>query len=83
MVTDLRDRLACGGDLCPDGLLAKQKPLSDPPHHDEMRFIVQHQVSALWMNLLIHEHPAAIGHMHRDELGPRFKILTREKPVQR
>lgn len=82
IVTDLRDRLSYGGYLCLDGLLAQQKPLSDPPHHDEMLFIVQHQVSELWMKLMIHELSAAIRHVQRDELGPCFKILARVKQVQ-
>jgi len=82
IVTDLRDRLSYGGYLCLDGLLAQQKPLSDPPHHDEMLFIVQHQVSELWMKLMIHELSAAILHVQRDELGPCFKILARVKQVQ-
>ena len=32
-----------------DTLLGSQKPLSDPPHHDEMLFIIQHQVAELWI----------------------------------
>ena len=32
-----------------DALLGSQKPLSDPPHHDEMLFIIQHQVAELWV----------------------------------
>ena len=37
-----------------DKLLDAQVPLSDPPHHDEMLFIVQHQVAELWIKLIIH-----------------------------
>ena len=33
-----------GGYLHLDRLLSAQQPLSDPPHHDELLFIVQHQV---------------------------------------
>ncbi|MDH5502299.1 MAG: tryptophan 2,3-dioxygenase family protein, partial [Gammaproteobacteria bacterium] len=42
-----------------DVLLNAQIPLSDPPHHDEMLFIVQHQVTELWIKLIIHEVEAA------------------------
>ena len=80
---DLRDRLTYGGYLQLDRLLSAQQPLSQPPHHDEMLFIIQHQVSELWMKLLLHELAAAIGHVKADRLAPCFKILARVKQVQR
>ncbi len=79
---DLRDRLTYSGYLCLDRVLGAQRPLSDPPHHDEMLFIVQHQVSELWMRLILHELEAAIGHVQGDRLEPCFKILARVKQVQ-
>jgi tryptophan 2,3-dioxygenase len=48
-----------------------------------MLFIVQHQVSELWIKLLIHELRAAIAHLQRDELGPCQKIFARCKVVLR
>ena len=36
--------------------------------HDEMLFIIQHQVSELWMKLMIHELKAAIAHVRADAL---------------
>ena len=38
-----------------DDLLALQSPQSRPPHHDEIQFIVVHQVFELWFRLLLHE----------------------------
>lgn len=38
-----------------DELLALQRPLSDDPEHDEMLFIVTHQVYELWFKQIIHE----------------------------
>ena len=38
-----------------DGLLDLQEPRSDPPEHDEMLFIVIHQVYELWFKQLLHE----------------------------
>ena len=38
-----------------DELLALQQPLSDGPEHDEMLFIVIHQVYELWFKQLLHE----------------------------
>ena len=36
-------------------LLDLQQPRSDPPEHDEMLFIVIHQVYELWFKLVLHE----------------------------
>src|SRR5690348_11687318 len=80
---DLRNRLTYGGYLQLPQLLSSQKPLSDPPHHDEMLFIIQHQTAELWMKLVVHELRAAIAHLQRDELGPCLKILARVKQIQR
>jgi tryptophan 2,3-dioxygenase len=38
-----------------DDLLTLQQPLSDGPEHDEMLFIVIHQVYELWFKQLLHE----------------------------
>lgn len=38
-----------------DELLTLQKPLSDGPEHDEMLFIVIHQVYELWFKQVLHE----------------------------
>jgi tryptophan 2,3-dioxygenase len=87
IVTDLKDRLTYGGYLRLDLILAAQQPLSrddaGQPRHDEMLFIVQHQVSELWMKLMIHELAAAIRHVQRDDLGENFKILARVKLIQK
>lgn len=81
--TDLRDRLEYGGYLRLDLLLAAQKPLSNPPHHDEMLFIIQHQVAELWMKLVVHELRAALLHLRRDDVDTCLKILARVKHIQR
>jgi tryptophan 2,3-dioxygenase len=74
--------MSYAGYLCLDGLLSQQRPLSSPPHHDEMLFIIQHQVSELWIKQLIHELSAAIRHVQQDQLDPCFKILSRAKLIQ-
>ncbi len=63
-------------------LLDSQKPLSDPPHHDEMLFIIQHQVAELWIKLILHEVGAAIGHLRDDRLPQAVKNLARVRHVQ-
>ena len=55
VVTDLGSRLSYGQYLHLDELLGAQHLLSDPPHHDELLFIVQHQTSELWLKLMLHE----------------------------
>jgi tryptophan 2,3-dioxygenase len=68
-------------------LLGARRPVSGadgkPPRHDEMLFIVQHQVAELWMKLMIHELGAAIARVRADELEPSFKILARVKLIQK
>jgi len=83
ITTDLRDRLSYGGYLQLPTLLSAQLPLSQPPQHDEMLFIIQHQTSELWMKLVIHELNAAIAHLQRDELDPCMKIFARVKHIQK
>lgn len=83
ITTDLRERMSYGGYLKLDVLLSAQSPLSAPAHHDEMLFIIQHQVSELWLKLIIHELRAAVEALSRDDLGPVQKVLARVKQVQR
>jgi tryptophan 2,3-dioxygenase len=44
-----------GNYLAVDELLALQRPRSDGPEHDEMLFIVIHQVYELWFKQVLHE----------------------------
>lgn len=81
--TDLNGKITYGGYLQLDTLLSAQRPLSDPPHHDEMLFIVQHHVAELWMKLMLHELTAAVAHLKRDDVDACLKILARVKQVQR
>ncbi|RNF84409.1 tryptophan 2,3-dioxygenase [Montanilutibacter psychrotolerans] len=79
--TDLTGRITYAGYLRLDRLLSSQQRLSDPPHHDEMLFIIQHQTSELWMKLLIHELSAAIAFLQRDQVWQCQKGLARCKQV--
>ncbi|MEX1265723.1 MAG: tryptophan 2,3-dioxygenase family protein [Woeseia sp.] len=65
-----------------DKLLDAQAPLSDPPHHDEMLFIIQHQVAELWIKLAVHEIEAAMDNLRADKLQPAVKQLARVKHIQ-
>ena len=79
---DFANRLTYTGYLGLDDVLTAQHPLSDPPHHDEMLFIIQHQTTELWLKLILHELEAAIRFIQADDLEPCFKILARVKQVQ-
>jgi tryptophan 2,3-dioxygenase len=83
ITVDLLDRVTYDGYLRLDLLLNAQQPLSNPVHHDEMLFIVQHQTSELWMKLVVHELEAAIARLRIDDLGPCLKILARVKHIQK
>ncbi len=79
---DFSKDMTYGDYLRLDELLACQRPLSSPPHHDETLFIIQHHVSELWMKLIIHELTAAADAIARDSLEPAFKVLARVKLIQ-
>ena len=79
--TDLSGRMTYGGYLQLDRLLSAQSPLSEPPHHDEMLFIIQHQTSELWLKLLIHELTAAVDHLRHDRVWQCGKVAARCKRV--
>ena len=81
VATDLRGEITYAGYLQLPTLLSAQQPLSD--HHDEMLFIVQHQVTELWLKQLIHELRSAIELITADELSPALKRLARVKAIQR
>ena len=80
---DLEGRLTYAGYLHLDRLLNAQHPLSSPPHHDEMLFIIQHQVTELWFKLILYELRAARERIRADDLDPCEKILARVKAIQR
>ena len=81
VVTDFRAHMSYGQYLHLDEVLGAQHPVSQPEHHDELLFIVQHQTSELWMKLMLHELRAAIAHVARDELQPAFKMLARVSKI--
>lgn len=80
--TDLGDKMTYSRFLRLDKLLDCQEIHSDPPHHDEMLFIIQHQTSELWLKLVIHEMREALEYIKADRLSPAFKIMSRMKHIQ-
>ncbi|HET7579115.1 MAG TPA: tryptophan 2,3-dioxygenase [Bacillales bacterium] len=78
--TDFRDRMTYGEYLQLDRLLSCQERLSG--HHDEMLFILIHQVSELWMKLILHELHAATDCIQNGDLSTAFKKLARVSNIQ-
>ncbi len=77
---DLGSSLSYGDYLQLDKLLTAQRPLSG--EHNEMLFVIVHQVSELWMRLMLHELTAALECVRRDDLGPALKMLARISRTQ-
>ena len=77
------DRLSYGSYLEVDQLLSLQHPLSKPEHHDEMLFIVIHQVYELWFKLMLHELDATMNAMDRDDLLRVARHFRRIHAIQR
>lgn len=73
--TDFTDSLSYGDYLALDELLSAQRPLTSA--HDEVLFIVIHQVSELWMKLIIHELEGAMKLLEQGVIDPALKMLTR------
>jgi tryptophan 2,3-dioxygenase len=76
---DFSRDMSYGDYLHLDQVLGAQQRRSGA--HDEMLFIVQHQVSELWMKLLLHELEAAIGAVALDQLQRAFKMLARVSKI--
>ena len=81
VTTDLADQQSYGSYLRLDLLLAAQQPVSH--HHDELLFIVAHQVTELWLKLLVHELRSACVLFAADDLPPALKRLARVKHIQK
>lgn len=78
--TDFNEKMTYGEYLDLDKLLSSQNRLSD--HHDEMLFIIIHQVSELWMKLILHETQAATESIDNGDLPSAFKMLSRVTKIQ-
>ena len=78
--TDFINQMTYGEYLKLDQILSAQKRLSG--HHDEMLFIIIHQVTELWMKLILHETRSAISAIEGGNLHSAFKMLARVSKIQ-
>jgi tryptophan 2,3-dioxygenase len=64
-----------------DALLALQRPLSDPVEHDELLFIVVHQIYELWFRQLLHELDALYASLAEGDHPHSFATLKRVRAI--
>ncbi|HEY1429123.1 MAG TPA: tryptophan 2,3-dioxygenase family protein, partial [Candidatus Tumulicola sp.] len=77
------NRVSYGSYLQVGSLLDLQRPLSEPAHHDEMLFIVIHQVYELWFKQVLHELDAAMESIDAGDLLRTSKRFRRIDAIQR
>ncbi len=75
--------LSYGSYLQIDQLRSLQKLRSEPAQHDELLFIIIHQVYELWFKQLLHELDAIMQRMDDDEALGAQRLLRRCIEVQR
>lgn len=78
--TDFKKKMTYGEYLNLDMILNSQQRRSG--HHDEMLFIIIHQVSELWLKLIRHETKAAIEAIQQNAYQESFKMLARVSRIQ-
>ncbi len=75
--------LTYGSYLRVADLLELQQPVSEPAHHDELLFILIHQVYELWFKQMLHELDAAVRFLDGDDLLRVGKAFRRIHAIQR
>lgn len=63
-------------------LLALQQPVSQPPHHDELLFIISHQVYELWFKQMLSELEAICAFLDADHPLRAAQLFERVFKVQ-
>jgi tryptophan 2,3-dioxygenase len=76
-------RLTYGGYLKIPELLQLQQLLSDPPQHDELLFILIHQVYELWFKQILHELDSIMERLDQDQVLGAQRLMKRCIEIQR
>ena len=76
-------RLTYGGYLKVRELISLQHLRSDPPQHDEMLFIIIHQVYELWFKELLHELDTIIERLDSNEPLAAHRLVRRCIEIER
>lgn len=76
-------KLSYGSYLRVDDLIGLQNLLSQPARHDEMLFIIIHQVFELWFKQLLHELDAIVERLKADEPLGAQRLFRRCIEIER
>jgi len=77
------DRLTYGSYLKVGHLTGLQTMLSEPPRHDELLFIIIHQVYELWFKQLLHELDEIRARLDQDQPLGAQRLLVRCIEIER
>lgn len=83
IVTPRSDMVTYSSYLKVQELISLQHRLSDPAEHDEMLFIIIHQVYELWFKQILHEMDLAEVDLAHDRYFGALKTLKRLTTIQR
>lgn len=83
MSTPYKPELTYGDYLKVPALLDLQVCLSEPAHHDEMQFIIVHQVYELWFKLMLHEIDEVIARLNHDDVRTATRLMRRVIEIQK
>lgn len=83
MSTPYKPELTYGDYLKVPELLKLQVCLSDPACHDELQFIIVHQVYELWFKLMLHEIDEVIARLNRDDVPTATRLMRRVIEIQK
>jgi len=79
-VRDFSDKMSYGSYLNLEKILSAQQFVTH--QHDEALFIIIHQVSELWIKLMLLEMDAAQENIRKDNLKMAFKMFSRVSKIQ-
>ena len=82
-IPDSQQKLTYGSYLQIGRLTELQKLESDPPRHDEMLFIIIHQVYELWFKQLLHELDAIVVRLNESDALAATRLLRRCIEIER
>lgn len=80
---DHEQELSYGSYLRVADILAQQQLRSDPAQHDELLFIVIHQVYELWFKQILHEVDGVVARLQRDDVLGATRLVRRCIEIQR
>lgn len=80
---DPERKLTYDGYLKINQLLGLQHLLSEPAQHDEMLFIIIHQVYELWFKELLHEADAIRERLEKDQALAAHRLVRRAIEIER